>query len=369
MDGQENDRMKRLTHVDTMKAIGIVLVVIGHSPGLNPFIKNVIYSFHMPLFFFISGVLLSEQKMSMTYRENLSSLWKGLGIPYLFFFLISYLYWLPTHDLSASAARHAGVSWWEPVVGVVIGNGDALFVNVVLWFFTCLFTTSLIFFWARKYLSATSLLVAFNLMGLLFTLVYDPSWQRLPWGLDNAVVALAFYSTGHFFRRYQDAILEKTPKSMATMLALCVMAGVAYVAGINGEVDLNTLLFGNHRYLFLINAYLGVLALFCFSISLPAHAVFQWLSKNTIVIFPLHLLMFSFFTGVAVVVFGMPHAFKETSFLWTGAFALLALCLSYPSAWFLRHFFPMVFGKRSAGIDSGKERANLQRTSSFGINQ
>lgn len=346
-----------------MKAIGIVLVVVGHSPGLNPFIKNVIYSFHMPLFFFISGLLVSEQKLSMSYRENLSSLWKGLGIPYLFFFLISYLYWLPTHELAASAARHAGIRWWEPVMGVVIGNGDALFVNVVLWFFTCLFTTSLIFFWARKYFSATFLLVAFNSMGLLFTLTYEPSWQRLPWGLDNAVVALAFYSTGHFFRRYQDAILEKTPKSMAMTLALFMVAGVAYVAGINGEVDLNTLLFGSHRYLFLINAYLGVLALFYFSISLPANAFFQWLSKNTIIIFPIHLLMFSVFTGIGVVVFGMPHAFKESSLLWTGAFPLLALLLSYPSALFLYRFFPVVFGKRSAGIDPRKNQLTLQQIS------
>lgn len=361
--------MKRFAHVDTMKAIGIVLVVIGHSPGLNPFIKNVIYSFHMPLFFFISGLLVSERKLSMTYRENLSSLWKGLGIPYLFFFLISYLYWLPTHDLAASAAKHAGVNWWEPVMGVVIGNGDALFVNVVLWFFTCLFTTSLIFFWARKYLSATFLLVAFNLMGLVFTLIHDPSWPRLPWGLDNAVVALAFYSTGHFFRRYQDAILDKTPKGRAMMLALFMVAGVAYVAGINGEVDLNTLLFGSHRYLFLINAYLGVLALFYFSISLPANAVFQWLSKNTIIIFPIHLLMFSLFTGVGVVVFGMPHAFKESSFLWTGAFALLALLLSYPSALFLYRFFPLVFGKRSAGVDSVKNQVTLPQVSTSRISE
>jgi acyltransferase len=242
-------------------------------------------------------------------------------------------------------------------------------VNVVLWFFTCLFTTSLIFFWARKYVSATFLLVAFNLMGLVFTLVYDPSWQRLPWGLDNAVVALAFYSTGHFFRRYQDAILEKTPKSMAMMLALFMVAGVAYVAGINGEVDLNTLLFGSHRYLFLINAYLGVLALFYISISLPANAVFQWLSKNTIIIFPIHLLMFSIFTGVGVVVFGMPHAFKESSFLWTGSFALLALLLSYPSALFLYRFFPVVFGKRSAGIDPGKNQVTLQQMSTSRISK
>lgn len=361
--------MQRLTHVDTMKAIGIVLVVVGHSPGLSPWIKDLIYSFHMPLFFFASGLLLSEQRLTITCRQNLSRLWKGLGIPYLFFFAVSYLYWLPTHELAARAARYEGIRWWEPVIGVAIGNGDALFVNVVLWFFTCLFTTSVIFFWARKHFSAALLLVVFNLIALAFTLIYDRSWQRLPWGLDNAIVALAFYSAGHFFRGYQAGIVEKTSRSTAVMLALLIGAGVAYGAGINGEVDLNKLVFGNYKPLYLINAYFGILALFYFSISLPAHSVFQWLSKNTIIIFPTHLLMFGVFTGVGVVVFGMPHAFKESSLLWTGAFALFALLLSYPSALFLNRFFPAVFGKRSPGIDSARKQLDLQRISASRITQ
>lgn len=248
-------------------------------------------------------------------------------------------------------------------MGVIIGNGDALFVNVALWFFTCLFTTSIIFFWARKYFSTAFLLVAFNLIALVFTLTYDRSWQRLPWGLDNAFVALAFYSAGHFFRRYQAGIMEKTQKSLAVMLASLMVAGVAYAAGINGEVDLNTLVFGSHKYLYLINAYLGILAMFYFSIGLPTNAVFQWLSKNTIIIFPTHLLMFGVFTGVGVVAFGMPHAFKESSFLWTGSFALFALLLSYPSAQFLYRFFPVVFGKHSTGSDSIRNPLDLEQIS------
>src|SRR3569623_3259492 len=90
------------THVDTMKAIGMVVVGVGHAPCLDPFIKHVIYSFHMPLFFFISGLLLTEAKLALPYRAYFSALWKGLALPYLFFIVVSYLYWLPTHDLAAT---------------------------------------------------------------------------------------------------------------------------------------------------------------------------------------------------------------------------------------------------------------------------
>src|SRR3569832_2297093 len=139
-------RTGRLTHVDSMKAIGMVLVVVGHAPGLDPFIKHVIYSFHMPLFFFISGLLMTEAKLALPKRAYFSALWKGLALPYLFFFVVSYLYCLPTHDMAASAVIYVGMDWQAPLMGILVGNVDALFVNVVLWFFTCLFTTSLFFF-------------------------------------------------------------------------------------------------------------------------------------------------------------------------------------------------------------------------------
>lgn len=47
----------RIILVDWIKAVGIWLVVLGHMPMTNTTFHNVIYSFHIPLFFFISGFL------------------------------------------------------------------------------------------------------------------------------------------------------------------------------------------------------------------------------------------------------------------------------------------------------------------------
>jgi fucose 4-O-acetylase-like acetyltransferase len=49
------------------KGIGIFLVVVGHfypetSPDYWTQIKKVIYSFHMPLFFILSGYLYTHDK-------------------------------------------------------------------------------------------------------------------------------------------------------------------------------------------------------------------------------------------------------------------------------------------------------------------
>ena len=48
---------KESNSLDTARFIGIYLVILGHFPfdDSNVFFKNVIFAFHMPLFFFISG--------------------------------------------------------------------------------------------------------------------------------------------------------------------------------------------------------------------------------------------------------------------------------------------------------------------------
>ncbi|MBI4760810.1 MAG: acyltransferase family protein [Chloroflexota bacterium] len=53
--------LKRIEFIDIARGIGILLVVLGHNDFgyISPFAHQVIYSFHMPLFFFLSGYFLN----------------------------------------------------------------------------------------------------------------------------------------------------------------------------------------------------------------------------------------------------------------------------------------------------------------------
>ena len=52
----------RSSIIDMMRAIGIILVVLGHClPFSFLFLKRLIYLFHLPLFFMISGYLYQEK--------------------------------------------------------------------------------------------------------------------------------------------------------------------------------------------------------------------------------------------------------------------------------------------------------------------
>jgi len=91
---------KRETYLDMTKGIGIIMVVLGHMYGalsnfdgatfnfFSPYYQYVA-SYHMPLFFVVSGIILS-----MTGEEN-KPLWESIFkkfrtimIPYFAMFII-----------------------------------------------------------------------------------------------------------------------------------------------------------------------------------------------------------------------------------------------------------------------------------------
>ena len=73
---------------DISKGIAITLMVLGHS-SLPRFISDWIYSFHMPFFYFISGVLT---KWDDTKTNNfIKHKYKSLMVPFFFYTLINLL--------------------------------------------------------------------------------------------------------------------------------------------------------------------------------------------------------------------------------------------------------------------------------------
>lgn len=58
--------MIRQNWIDWSKSIGIYLVVLGHCSFFNKDIEGFIYTFHMPLFFMISGYLYKDELIPFT---------------------------------------------------------------------------------------------------------------------------------------------------------------------------------------------------------------------------------------------------------------------------------------------------------------
>ena len=78
--------------VDWLRAFGIFLVVWGHSLGIPDSVHQAIFSFHMPLFFFLSGLLLLK-RLEFSFPPYVKQCARSLLRPYFFFAIIGYLYW------------------------------------------------------------------------------------------------------------------------------------------------------------------------------------------------------------------------------------------------------------------------------------
>ena len=73
---------KRIGWIDSLRGIAMFFVIFGHAfYRRNNKIRNYIYSFHMPLFFFISG--LTTKRSGMTLLQFLKKKCKDLLLPYL----------------------------------------------------------------------------------------------------------------------------------------------------------------------------------------------------------------------------------------------------------------------------------------------
>jgi fucose 4-O-acetylase-like acetyltransferase len=90
----------RIKWVDAAKGIGIFLVVLGHLTSVNGLTATVIWAFHMPLFFFLSG--LTAKAWSTGSGPLLGRSLKNLAVPYIFFSLISIVLWIISKDISSS---------------------------------------------------------------------------------------------------------------------------------------------------------------------------------------------------------------------------------------------------------------------------
>lgn len=81
-------RSSRLTALDSLRGFGILLVVLGHA-SRSASLVSWIFSFHMPLFFIISGMLFHERQFLDSFKKKVTR----LLIPYLFFGIVTFVYW------------------------------------------------------------------------------------------------------------------------------------------------------------------------------------------------------------------------------------------------------------------------------------
>lgn len=116
----------RARYCDIAKAIAIICVVVGHIVDKDTICKTAVYSFHMPLFFLLSGMFIHTSKVTTNWISFLNfeaKKFRSLIVPYFIwaffyssvnvhnFLLIGYGFWQ-----SLGKAGSLTSLWFLPVL-------------------------------------------------------------------------------------------------------------------------------------------------------------------------------------------------------------------------------------------------------------
>lgn len=287
--------LSRINWIDVARGIGIILVIQGHSLGAHSY-RHFIYAFHMPLFFFISGLVFDYKKYS--FRQTFKKSAKGILVPYVLFSLLSIALW----PLQISNFEWTPDFIGKQLLGIIYANSQTLDFNLVLWFLPCLFITKILFAFLSEKIKNTSVLVVFligfSLLGY-FAFLYLPD-LNLPFGIESALTAVVFFGLGSIVRtNYYERLNKVNRKKLFYILCLsiiiCLIAAAINFSLYGRQIDIRLNNLGNY-FVFYIGAVAGIVMTIAISMLIKQNRVLEYIGKNSLVLFVLHNIVFFFLT-------------------------------------------------------------------------
>lgn len=196
---------KRLNYIDTAKGIGIIFVVIYHHLLGAEFVTNWISSFHMPLFFMITGYLYGYRNdFSKSGKVFMIQKIKGLIYPYFTLSLIVVVWNAIFYNVLFTSVTPDN-SILETIILTATTYGYH-----ALWFVPCLFYSSVIFYLLRKYHFHHFILIVLVLFIVVFS-VFQRAELFLLYPIRffvRILIGLMFIYIGYIFFLFLSRLSE-----------------------------------------------------------------------------------------------------------------------------------------------------------------
>ena len=319
--------------IDVAKGLGLVLVIWGHLlySGSWDIVNRAIYSFHMPMYFIISGFVAHPRKTTL--KKRICSQAYRLLLPSIVFIALTIpLHLFTTKDKNLSLFQHLKLIFY-------VDNEIAY--NDPVWFFIVLFTVTIIVelcnilslsFFKRGLIFAFCLCTAFILYHLNIPLIF---------GIRQAILAMVFYLFGNFLKYFTSSL-----KKHWLLLGCIVSVPIWVISGVifNSKVSMYAFTLGNY-WLFVISGITGSIVWLGFSYILRKAKIAKIWSKNTIFIVGSH------YVGVTICSF-IANKIGIANTVWfdVGSFVItiFALLLYIPICNFINQYLPFMNGKQYA---------------------
>lgn len=268
---------ERNVEIDIMKGIAILCVMLGHTTWIPGYLGAFIYSFHMPLFFIVSGYF------AKTYNEDQRCGWdfmkknmRQLLVPYIIIAGLSCVYPLmqAIHYDDMSLVTHKAVSLFFAMDKTWSGT---LFDGEVapVWFLLALFWGRLIFYELSRWEKWVIPICAIMTVGMILLHPYIAT----PFCIGRGLEGLFFIAIGWAYRKYHFPL-------WLNIVAVICWFGSMYL----GSMDMYS-----YRYSFMpiniVGACGGTLVLYYASKVIAKSFLalfFSWCGRNSLVILGAH---------------------------------------------------------------------------------
>ena len=345
---------ERLDYLDMAKGVGIFLVILGHIEYLEESAMSFIYSFHMPLFFVIGGILVYiKEKPVPQPKDSIKKRAYGTLIPYISFSLI--LLTMYVFEYFVQPERITSRELLRRFVDAFTGYGLH-----TLWFLPVYFGADSLFVLLRycfgrkahgEYkISAAILILVFLSLGIRcrFRLEQYPVMEKpilLQIFMNVLIVFLRvflvlpfFWSGWHFAKT--DCFHEKRGWNLGAGALLFTLG--ALMSRHISILDLH--------YLYITPAHYVVAAALCIGLlmilkALPVSRMLSYLGRNSLVIMCTHAPMYVLYY-ISLGMFFVRKFIPMTDPIFCVAITLMVCFAEIPIIWIFNHYFNYLLGRR-----------------------
>lgn len=299
----------RIKSIDIAKAIGIFLIVLGHTLKFGE-LRKFIYAFHVPLFFFLSGLCFSKKSNSIFIKKKLLTIY----LPYLIFALIS----ISIYSILGKYIGQTDLNLFDNLKGMVYANPnlDNMQWNQPLWFLPCLMIQLILINFFENIITKRKnkknirifIIMLCSVLGyiLAFYKIY------LPLQLEAALCMIIFTYIGIFIKGNKDKILKnkiinKIKNNKLATLILFIISIIISIILVKNNITISVMQdkYGNYLIYFIAATFLiadtMIISKFIDGL-VKKQKLLSYIGQNTLFILLLHKFPILFFQELCPII-------------------------------------------------------------------
>lgn len=332
-----NVEAERNRQIDAARGIAILIVVLGHSfYSLDTLFNKVILTFHMPLFFLLSGMVAKTSDMIKIPGRYLLHKLKTILVPQILLGTLSYVY----YGLFTVVMK-----------GGNLQDVDFLYQFWRYWFLQGLFIVVVTFYLLSKIVdlnqrSTQVMVISLCLAtGLSFSYFIDFP-DESPFYLNVVPIALMFYVLGYVFKEFLTCDWKRYFNSTAKNGCLIIVSGIILVmcAARNTSVTMYNNGYGNFA-LFICGCLSGIVFVWTLAGLMANNRFLIWCGTNSIIIYVWQFILTQFMKNIVEILAGRLYLGCPDTVMAIMVF-LLCVAMEIPIVQLSNRFIPEVYGKK-----------------------